>query len=122
MATLNAKQWDNNLRLSIRRNHMFKTLYRCARTVARHESGPAAQSRLEYLAHLSAGGATLHSLRANAKDLWSGFVVRRDWNFAKSRKRPPFFRSSIEARTRKKIVTDRRQREPILTRSRLSFL
>jgi hypothetical protein len=28
---------------------MFKTLYRCARTAARHETGPAAQSRLAYL-------------------------------------------------------------------------
>jgi len=45
---------------------MFKTLYRCARAAARHESGPAAQSPLAYLEHLAAGGATLHSRRANA--------------------------------------------------------
>ncbi len=45
---------------------MFKTLYRCDRTAARHEGGPAAKSRLAYLKHLAAGGATLHSLRANA--------------------------------------------------------
>jgi hypothetical protein len=37
---------------------MFKTLYRCARTAARHENGPAARSRLAYLEHLAAGGAT----------------------------------------------------------------
>jgi len=36
---------------------MFKTLYRCARTAARHESGPAAKSRLAYLEHLAAGGS-----------------------------------------------------------------
>jgi hypothetical protein len=45
---------------------MFKTLYRCARTAARHETGPAAQSRLAYLEPLATGGATLHCLRANA--------------------------------------------------------
>ena len=45
---------------------MFKTLYRCARTAARHETGPAAQSRLAYLEHLAAGGSTLHTLRATA--------------------------------------------------------
>jgi hypothetical protein len=45
---------------------MFKTLYRCDRTAARHEGGPAAKSRLAFLEHLAAGGATLHSLRANA--------------------------------------------------------
>jgi len=39
---------------------MFKTLYRCARTAARHENGPAARSRLAYLEHLAAGGSTLH--------------------------------------------------------------
>ncbi len=45
---------------------MFKTIYRCARTVARHENGPAAQSRLKYLEHLAAGGACVHSLRVHA--------------------------------------------------------
>jgi integrase/recombinase XerD len=45
---------------------MFKTLYRCARTAARHENGPAARSRLAYLEHLAAGGSTLHTLRATA--------------------------------------------------------
>jgi hypothetical protein len=33
---------------------MFATLYRCARTAARHENGPAAQSRFAYLEHLAA--------------------------------------------------------------------
>jgi hypothetical protein len=45
---------------------MFKTLYRCARTATRHESGPAANSRSAYLEHLGANGATLHTLRATA--------------------------------------------------------
>jgi hypothetical protein len=45
---------------------MFKILHRCARAAARHESGPAAQSRLAYLEHLAAGDGTLHSRRANA--------------------------------------------------------
>lgn len=53
---------------------MFKTLYRCARTAARHESGPAAASRLAYLEHLAAGGATLHCLRANAGVLYRAAV------------------------------------------------
>jgi hypothetical protein len=53
---------------------MFKTLYRCARTAARHEAGPAAQSRLVYLEHLAAGGATLHCLRANAGVLYRAAV------------------------------------------------
>jgi hypothetical protein len=43
---------------------MFKTSYRCANTVARHESGPAAKSRLAYLEHPAAGGSTLDTLRA----------------------------------------------------------
>jgi hypothetical protein len=63
-------------------------------------------------------GFVVKGFMVRRKDLWSdgtGTLLRVV-------NRPPFFRSSIEARTRKKIVTDRRQREPILTRSRLSFL
>jgi len=41
---------------------MFKNLYRCARIAARHQNGPAGRSRLAYLEHLAAGGATLHCL------------------------------------------------------------
>jgi hypothetical protein len=37
---------------------MFKTLYRCARIAGRHQNGPAGRSRLAYLEHLAAGGAT----------------------------------------------------------------
>lgn len=54
---------------------MFKTLYRCARTAARHETGPAAQSRLAYLEHLAAGGATSHCLRANAGVLYRAALL-----------------------------------------------
>jgi hypothetical protein len=53
---------------------MFKTLYRCARTAARHANGPAARSRLAYLEHLAAGGATLHRLRGNAGVLYRAAV------------------------------------------------
>ena len=53
---------------------MFKTLYRCARTAARHENGPAARSRVAYLEHLVAGRATLHCLRANAGVLYRAAV------------------------------------------------
>src|SRR5579864_664800 len=42
---------------------MFKTLYRCPRTVARHENGPLQESRRRYLEHLAAQGAALHTLR-----------------------------------------------------------
>jgi hypothetical protein len=53
---------------------MFKILHRCAHTAARHESGPAAGPRFAYLEHLAAGGATLHSLRANARVLYRAAV------------------------------------------------
>ena len=45
---------------------MFKTLYRCPRTVARHENGPLHESRRRYLVHLAAQGAALHTLRGAA--------------------------------------------------------
>jgi hypothetical protein len=53
---------------------VFKTLYRCARMTARHENGPPALSRLAYLKHLAAGGATLDRLRANACVLYRAAV------------------------------------------------
>ena len=53
---------------------MFRTLYRCGRTVARHENGPAARSRLAYLEYLAEGGSTLHCLRANAGVLYRAAV------------------------------------------------
>jgi hypothetical protein len=45
---------------------MFNILYRCPRTVARHENGPLHESRRRYLEHLSAQGAALHTLRGAA--------------------------------------------------------
>jgi integrase/recombinase XerD len=45
---------------------MFNILYRCPRTVARHENGPLHESRGLYLEHLAAQGAALHTLRGAA--------------------------------------------------------
>jgi hypothetical protein len=45
---------------------MFNTLYRCPRTVARHENAPLADSRRHYLGHLAAQGAAIHTIRAAA--------------------------------------------------------
>ncbi|MGA7768982.1 MAG: tyrosine-type recombinase/integrase [Candidatus Sulfotelmatobacter sp.] len=45
---------------------MFNTLYRCPRTIARHENGPLAELRRRYLEHLAAQGAALHTLRGAA--------------------------------------------------------
>jgi len=45
---------------------MFNILYRCPRTVARHQSGPLHESRRLYLEHLAAQGAALHTLRGAA--------------------------------------------------------
>jgi len=45
---------------------MFKTLYRCPRTVARHENGLLHESRRLYLEHIASQGAALHTLRATA--------------------------------------------------------
>ena len=67
---------------------MFKTLYRCPRTIARHENGPLADSRRLYLEHLAAQGAALHTIRAAAGTIYrattlmkldeSGPVERKD--------------------------------------------
>ena len=43
---------------------MFKTLYHCPRTIARHENGPLHESRRLYLEHVAAQGAAVHTLRA----------------------------------------------------------
>jgi len=45
---------------------MFNTLYRCPRTIARHENGPLQASRRLYLEHIASQGAALHTLRATA--------------------------------------------------------
>jgi hypothetical protein len=51
---------------------MFNILYRCPRTVARHENGPLHESRLLYLEHLSAQGAAVHTLKSRSRDHLSG--------------------------------------------------
>jgi integrase/recombinase XerD len=53
---------------------MFKTLYCCARTAARHENGPAYRSRLSYLEHLAAGGAGKRALCRNASVIYRAAV------------------------------------------------
>lgn len=45
---------------------MFNILYRCPRTIARHENGPLYESRRRYLEHLAAQGAALHAITAAA--------------------------------------------------------
>ncbi len=67
---------------------MFKTLYRCPRTVGRHDNGPLRESRLRYLEHLAAQGAALRTITAAAgiiyrAAIWmkldeSGPVERKD--------------------------------------------
>ena len=53
---------------------MFKTLYRCPRTVARHENGPLHESRRRYLEHVAAQGAALHTLRAAAGTIYRAAI------------------------------------------------
>ena len=73
---------------------MFKTLYRCARTAARHESGPAAQSRLAFLQHLAAGGAALRTLRRNS------VVIYRSAVYLNLDDSSPVARSAVEEASR----------------------
>lgn len=53
---------------------MFKALYHCPRTVARHETGPLYESRRRYLEHVAAQGASLHTLRAVAGVIYRAAV------------------------------------------------
>jgi integrase/recombinase XerD len=53
---------------------MFNILYRCPRTIARHENGPLHESRRSYLEHLSAQGAALHTLRGAARIIYRAAV------------------------------------------------
>jgi hypothetical protein len=53
---------------------MFETLYRCPRTVARHEHGPLHESRLRYLEHLAAQGAALHTITAAAGAIYRAAI------------------------------------------------
>ena len=56
---------------------MFNILYRCPRTVARHQNGPLHESRRCYLEHLSAQGAALHTLRAAAGIIYRASIWMR---------------------------------------------
>ena len=54
---------------------MFNTLYRCPRTIARHENGPLAESRRRYLEHLAAQGAAIHTIRAAAGVIYRATIL-----------------------------------------------
>jgi hypothetical protein len=56
---------------------MFKTLYRCPRTIARHEDGPLNESRRSYLEHLAAQGSSLKTLRVAAEVIYRAAVYMR---------------------------------------------
>ena len=56
---------------------MFNILYRCPRTVARHENGPLRKSRSLYLEHLAAQGAALHTLRGAAGIIYHAAIWMR---------------------------------------------
>jgi hypothetical protein len=56
---------------------MFKTLYRCPRTAARHENGPLAESRRSYLEHLAAQGAANHTIRAAAGIIYRATMMMK---------------------------------------------
>jgi hypothetical protein len=88
---------------------MFKTLYRCPRTVARHENGPLADSRRRYLEHLAAQGAALHTIRAAAGTIYratmmmnldeSSPVERKDVERAAERWAHRWYRNASERQT-----------------------
>jgi hypothetical protein len=54
---------------------MFHILYRCPRTIARHENGPSAESRRRYLEHLSVQGAAIHTIRAAAGVIYRATIM-----------------------------------------------
>src|SRR3989442_333244 len=56
---------------------MFNTIYRCPRTIARHESGPLRDSRLRYLEHLVAQGAAIHTLQIAAEVTYRASICMR---------------------------------------------
>ena len=53
---------------------MFTTLYRCTRTIERHQTGPLSESRRAYLEHLAAQGSSLHTLRVAAGAIYRAAV------------------------------------------------
>jgi hypothetical protein len=56
---------------------MFKILYRCPRTIARHENGPLNESRRTYLQHLAAQGSSRKTLRVAAEVIYRAAVYMR---------------------------------------------
>jgi hypothetical protein len=56
---------------------MFNTLYRCPRTVARHETAPLAESRRRYLEHLAAQGAAIHTIRGAAGVIYRATILMK---------------------------------------------
>jgi integrase/recombinase XerD len=56
---------------------MFRTLYRCPRTIARHENGPLYESRRAYLDHLAAQGSSLKTVRVAAEVIYRAVIQMR---------------------------------------------
>ena len=56
---------------------MFKTLYCCPRTIARHENGHLYESRCAYLEHLAAQGSSRKTLRVAAEVIYRAAVYLR---------------------------------------------
>jgi len=56
---------------------MLNTLYRCTRTIARHQNAPLAESRCRYLEHLAAQGAAIHTIRAAAGVIYRTTVLMK---------------------------------------------
>lgn len=56
---------------------MFKILYRCPRTIARHENGPLNEPRRAYLEHLAAQGSSRRTLRVTAEVIYRAAVTMR---------------------------------------------
>jgi hypothetical protein len=56
---------------------MFNTIYRCPRTIARHEHGPLSESRRRYLEHLAAQGAAIHTIRAAAGVIYRATILMK---------------------------------------------
>src|SRR5260370_1655817 len=54
---------------------MLNTIYRCPRTIARHEHGPLSESRRRYLEHLAAQGAAIHTIRAAAGVIYRATIL-----------------------------------------------
>lgn len=57
---------------------MFKTLYRCPRTITRHENRPLYESRRKYLEHLAAQGSSLKTMRVAAEVINDALADFRD--------------------------------------------